>query len=61
MNYKESAQVFADNMIDELLDSWQCKDWGCSVKEFMQAHAKAFTKVAKTLAKELNQEDEEDA
>lgn len=61
VTYKESAIIFADNCISDLLDEWTCQEWDCSVQDFMNAYGKAFAKMAKQLGKEIAQEDKEDA
>lgn len=58
MTYKDEAEAFAENnVLSELLDIWQCQNWGCSVHEFMAEMAKQISRVAMQLADELAQED----
>ena len=60
MDYKEEAEALAENnIINELYDSWQCQNWGCSVHEFMAEMVKQISKAAMRLADELAQEEEE--
>lgn len=57
-DYKDEAKAFAENSIGELLDAWQCQDWGVTAKTFMAEFVKQFTKMARQLAKELMEEEE---
>ena len=53
MDYQQEVQAMAENLVGDLLDAWQCQEWGTNVRTFMQAFADEVQKITSQLATEL--------
>lgn len=56
-NYKEEINAEVDNYIGTLLDTWQCKNWEVTVREFFDEWAKQFKDLCNELVDSLEREE----